>query len=243
MSGHDPSDYGRRFAEIYDTWFAAYDDEAITTLRDLAGGGRALELGIGTGRIAAPLKRQGVDVHGIDASAVMVAKLRGKPGGDSIPVTLGDLADVGVEGQFSLVFVVFNTFFVLLSQDDQVRCFRNVARHLTSDGVFLIEAFVPEMTRYSGRQTMRVISIGDREVRFEATQIDPVSQQVVSQQVTLTEQGAHLYPIRIRYAWPSELDLMAQMAGLRLQERWGGWRRTPVRADSATHISVYGRAT
>src|SRR5437867_1297081 len=139
MEDYDASTYGQRIAGVYDDWLPAYEDNVINTLANLARGGRALELGIGTGRIAPPLAARGIEVHGIDASPAMVAKLRAKPGGDAIPVTLGNLADVDAEGRFSLIFVVANTFFCLTSQEEQVRCFRHVTQHLTEDGVFVLE--------------------------------------------------------------------------------------------------------
>ncbi len=155
MEPYREETYGERFAGIYDDWYAEVDDATVATLRELAQGGRALELGIGTGRVALPLQQSGVEVHGIDASEAMVARLRAKPGGERIPVTLGNFADVAVEGQFSLIYVLVNTFFVLLTQDEQVRCFENVARHLTPEGAFLIEVFVPDLTRFADRQAVR----------------------------------------------------------------------------------------
>lgn len=233
--------YGEHIAEIYDEWFHDYDEVAIAALADLANGRRALELGIGTGRIALPLVQHGIEVHGIDASEAMVAKLHAKPGGESIPVRFGNFADVAVEGEFSLIYVLFNTFFALLTQDEQIRCFENVAQHLTESGVFLIEAFVPDLSRFDNQQTVRAIGIGDRAVRLEASQLDPVSQQVSSQHIVLTEEGVRLYPVKLRFAWPSELDLMARIAGLRLDHRWASWDRTPFSAESKAHISVYGQ--
>jgi SAM-dependent methyltransferase len=242
MEPYAEETYGERIAGVYDDWYAGVDEASVTTLRELAQGGRALELGIGTGRVALPLQQSGVQVHGIDASEAMVAKLRAKPGGDRIAVTLGNFADVAVEGQFSLIYVLFNTFFALLSQDEQVRCFENVARHLSPDGAFVIEAFVPDLTRFDRRQTVRVVSVGHDQVRIEASQLDPVGQQVMSQQVALTEKGLRLYPVKLRFAWPSELDLMARLAGLQLRHRWGSWKRTPFSEESSQHISVYGHA-
>lgn len=242
MDTYKEDSYGERVAGVYDDWYAEYDDNTLVTLRELAQGGRVLELGVGTGRIALPLQRSGVEVHGIDASEAMVAKLRAKPGGESITVRLDNFADVAVEGQFSLIYVLFNTFFALLTQDEQVRCFENVARHLSADGDFVIEAFVPDLTRFDGRQTVRAIRVGNDEVRLDASQLDPVSQQVMSQHIVLTEKGVRLYPVKLRYAWPTELDLMAQLAGLQLRHRWNSWKRTPFSEDSNKHISVYRHA-
>ena len=183
-----------------------------------------------------------VDVHGIDASPAMVAKLRAKPGGDRVPVTMGNFADVNVEGDFSLIFVVFNTFFGLLTQEDQVCCFRNVARHLAPDGVFLIEAFVPDPTRFSGGQAVMANMVMTDQIKLDVSRHEPTEQRVISQQIFITASGIKLYPVQTRYAWPSELDLMARLAGLRLRHRWGGWSREPFTAESIKHISVYERA-
>ena len=242
MESYGAETYGERIAGIYDDWYGAFDDATVATLGELAQGGRALELGIGTGRVALPLQQSGVEVHGIDASEAMVARLRAKPGGESLPVSLGDFAEVDVEGEFSLVYVLVNTFVGLLTQDDQVRCFQNVARHLSADGAFLIEAFVPDLTRFEGGQAVRAIRVGNDEVRFEVSQLDPASQCVTSQQVALTEEGVRLYPVKLRYAWPAELDLMARLAGLHLRHRWDSWKRTPFTELSGKHISVYGNA-
>jgi SAM-dependent methyltransferase len=242
MEPYREETYGERFAGIYDDWYAGVDDVTVATLRELAQGGRALELGIGTGRVALPLQQSGLEVHGIDASEAMVAELRAKPGGESIPVTLGNFADVAVEGRFSLIYVLVNTFFALLTQDEQVRCFENVARHLTVEGVFLIEVFVPDLTRFADRQTVRARQVGLDQVRLEASNLDAVTQQIRTQMVVLTGEGVRLYPVKLRFAWPAELDLMARLAGLRLRHRWEDWALTPFSARSSTHISVYGRA-
>jgi SAM-dependent methyltransferase len=200
-------------------------------------------LGIGTGRIALPLAKSGLPVHGIDASEAMISKLRAKPGGDRITVTTGNFADVEIEGEFSLVFVVFNTFFLLLSQSEQVRCFRNVARHLGKDGVFLLEAFVPDMTRFDRGQNVSATTVTVESVRLDVSKHDAIAQRVNSHHLFITEEGIKLYPIQIRYAWPSELDLMAQLAGLRLKWRWSGWQRESFTASSQKHISVYEKTS
>jgi SAM-dependent methyltransferase len=238
MSVTDP-DYGERVAGIYDEWYAGHEVAAVETLKQLAAGSPALELGIGTGRIALPLRQAGVEVHGIDISPAMVARLRAKPGGEAIPVTLGNFAEVGVDGQFSLIYVLFNTLFQLLTQDEQVRCFENAARHLAPGGAFVVEAFVPDLSRFTGRQAVRAIAVSGAEVRFEASSHDPVAQQVTTQHAVLTEQGVRLYPVKVRYAWPAELDLMARLAGLRLKHRWGNWAQSDFTADSGKHVSVY----
>jgi SAM-dependent methyltransferase len=246
MRGYDASTYGDRFADLYDDTVppaVQADTEAtVAFLAANAGEGPLLELGVGTGRIALPLAERGYEVHGIDASQAMVAKLRAKPGGERIRVTLGDFAGAGVEGTFSLVFVVFNTLFGLATQEDQVRCFANVARRLTTDGVFVIEAFVPDLTRFSHDQRAGAERVERDQVVLEASQHDRVMQSVSSALIVLGENRVRILPIRVRYAWPAELDLMARLAGLRLRERWGGWRREPFTAASVRHVSVYERA-
>jgi len=244
MEGYRPETYGDRIADVYDAIMADLPDpgDCADRLAELAGPGPALELGIGTGRVALPLAARGVEVHGIDASAAMVEQLRAKPGGDTIPVTMGDFADVPVGGSYPLVYVVFNTFFALLSQDDQVRCFAGVARRLTQDGVFVLTAFVPDLSLYSGGQSVRAHSLGLDHVRLDAARHDPVTQRVDFQHVLLTADGIRFLPGALRYAWPAELDLMARLAGLRLRGRWGGWRREPFDADSGLHVSVYEHA-
>ncbi len=242
MDDYSYETYGQRIAGTYDDWYGGYDPAAIDALHELAQVGRALELGIGTGRIALPLTQAGIEVHGIDASVAMLAQLRAKPGGDRIPVTLGDMADVAVEGEYALIYVVFNTFYALLTQGEQVRCFGNVARHLVPTGSFVVEAFVPDLTRFSGHQALRTVDLTENRVRLDATTHDPVTQQLVSQHVVLTEQGIRLYPVRLRYVWPAEFDLMAQLAGLQLRHRWGSWSKAAFTADSGRHISVYRHA-
>ncbi|HSB12147.1 MAG TPA: methyltransferase domain-containing protein [Blastocatellia bacterium] len=241
MKEYIASTYGDHLADVYDEWFASYEEATIDTLAELAGGGPVLELGIGTGRIALPLAARGVEVHGIDASEAMVAKLRARPGGDSIPVTMGNLADVQVEGEFSLVFIAFNTIFALLTQEEQVRCFHNVARHLKEGGAFLTEAFVPDMKRFTGGQDLRTYAVTTEHVSLQASQHDSVHQRLKSQFVVIRNDRVRLYPVEIRYCWPSELDLMAQLAGLRLRNRWGGWTRGEFTSASEKHISVYER--
>ena len=241
---YGPDTYGRRWADVYDERFeprfARDTVEAVAFVLGIVGGGRALELGIGTGRVALPLAEQGVRVHGIDASKEMVARLRRKPGGRRIPVTMGDFERVAVQGRFDLVYVVFNTIFALLSQEAQVRCFAGVARRLEPGGAFVVQAFVPDLTRFEQDQRVGAFGVGLDDVTFEATVHDPVSQRISSQIVAMTSEGrVRLDPVEIRYAFPSELDLMARLAGLRLKERWGNWRRDPCTSDSTAHVSVY----
>jgi SAM-dependent methyltransferase len=242
FNNYAESTYGENVAEVYDEWYTDFDPQAVTTLADLAGGGRALELGIGTGRIALPLYQAGVEVHGIDASPAMINKLKSKPGGEEIQIHQGNFADVAVEGEFDLIYIVFNTFFALTTQEQQVRCFANAANHLSPNGTFLVKAFVPDMARYDREQTVRVNAIEEKAVRLETSQIDPVLQQITSQTIFLTEAGIRMYPVMLRYAWPAELDLMAELAGLTLRHRWGNWQKDEFNKQSSFHISVYGLA-
>ena len=236
---YNEATYGDSIADAYDSLYPGAPVEMIDTLKDLAGPGPALELGIGTGRIALPLISRGVEVHGIDASEAMVARLRARPGGERIPVTLGNFAGVGVDETYSLIFVVFNTFFTLASQEEQIECFANVARRLRHGGLFVIEAFIPDQARFTQGQVNKVTHIGFGEVRLEASLHDRLNQRTFSQHVVISEAGVKLYPIQVRYAWPAELDLMARLAGMRLRDRWSNWRREPLGSDSASHISVY----
>jgi SAM-dependent methyltransferase len=245
VKDYRPETFGERMAEVYDDWYGTRLAEAATPaavelLADLAAGGRVLELAIGTGRLALPLAARGLPVTGIDASEAMVAKLRAKPGGAAIPVTIGDFADVAVEGPFDLVFLAFNTLFNLTAQDDQVRCFQNVARRLSPRGVFVVEAFVPDLVGLA-RQSVRAVHTTVDGAILEASVHDPVAQVVRYQYIVIGPDGTRLYPVPQRYAWPSELDLMARLAGLELRERWAGWDRAPFTATSASHVSAYGR--
>ncbi|MGO9451669.1 MAG: class I SAM-dependent DNA methyltransferase [Candidatus Binataceae bacterium] len=242
MSTYDESTYGELNADIYDQWTGVPPgnaDQVVEVLAALAGKRRVLELGIGTGRIALPLAARGFKVSGIDASPKMVEKLREKPGGDAIPAAIGNFADVKVPGRFSLIHVVFNTFYGLLSQEDQLRCFSQVARHLTDDGAFLIDALIPDMTLYDRGQRLMVRHIDTERAILVFSKVDVVKQSVQGAQIFLEPQGTRFYPIELRYVWPAELDLMARLAGMRLRERWGGWNREPFTASSKSHISVY----
>jgi SAM-dependent methyltransferase len=244
MEGYGAKTYGDLIAEVYDHLHVGrHDTDAcVELLAGLAREGPVLELGVGTGRVALPLAARGLQVHGIDASEAMVERLRAKPGGETVRVTLGDFAEVPVTGTFRLVFVVFNTLFALPSQDDQVRCLARVAERLGDGGAFVVEAFVPDPARLAQRQELTVDDVGLDHVGLTATHRDPVAQRIDSQHVVLTAGGVRLYPVSIRYTWPSELDLMGRLAGLRLRERWAGWRREPFGADGTTHVSVYERA-
>ena len=242
MDRYEPAmSFGRETADIYDDAPRGDEDEAVAFLAELAGDGPALELAIGTGRIALPLAARGIRVDGIDLSPEMVAKLREKPGGDALSVTMGDFAAVPVEGSYPLIYLVYNTFHNLLTQDDQVRCFENVAAHLTDRGVFVVEAGVPnDLHRLSGDQYVHAEELGLDEVWLDIGRHDPVGQRHEETHVRLRAEGVQLFPIVQRYTWPSELDLMARIAGLRLRERWDGWNHEPF-TSTGNVVSVYGR--
>jgi SAM-dependent methyltransferase len=244
MDKYGPETYGEQVADVYDEWYRMPHDERqeCSTLAELAGAGRALELGIGTGRIALPLAARGVDVHGIDSSPAMLEQLRAKPGGDRITTTLGNMADVDVDGEFSLVFVSFNTFFMLTSQAEQVRCFRNVAAHLAPGGRFLVRAFIPDTSRIERGEHVSVREAGMHRVRLDASVYDALEQRVDTTQVRIEPDGIRFVHAKLRFAPPSELDLMAQLAGLELESRWESFDRTPFTAASAFAVSLYRRA-
>ena len=241
MHDYNEATYGNTIAEIYDELYQTdtATKAAVAFLAEHARQGPALELGIGTGRIALPLAEAGVRIQGIDASEAMVARLRAKAGGARIPVRMGSIASIPGDDQFSVIFTVFNTFFGLATQEEQVACFQSVAAHLALDGVFVMEAFVPDISRFIKNQTTWVSDVGLKHVCLDAAIHEPISQRVRLQHVVLSESGIRFYPVVFRYAWPSELDLMAKLAGLRLRERWGGWNREPYTAQS--HVSVYER--
>lgn len=241
MHGFDPSAYGRHWAGVYDDWYPPLtdDDPMVVTLADLTGDGAALELGVGTGRVALPLTRRGIEVHGIDASGEMLERLHAKAGADEVPVTVGDITEVDVGRRFSLVFGVFNVVFNLLTQEAQVRLFENAARHLEPGGALVIETFVPDPERLGGVPPTTARRVEADEVVLNATRHDPVEQRIDSALVVLRADGTEILPVPIRYAWPAELDLMARLAGLRLRARWDDWRRAPFTAGGGFAVSVY----
>jgi SAM-dependent methyltransferase len=210
-------------------------DPAVSFLAGLARSGTALELGIGTGRVALPLSRRGVRVHGIDLSPAMVARLRAKPGADDIGVTIGDFASTRVEGTFGLAYLVYNTISNLTTQDGQVACFRNAAAHLEPGGCFVIEVGVPSLQRLPPGETIRAFAISPGYLGFD--EYDVVRQGLVSHHYRVADGTVTSIPFR--YAWPAELDLMAQLAGMTLRERWSSWNREPFTAASRSHVSVW----
>ena len=212
-------------------------DPAVDVLAELAGGGDALEFGIGTGRIALPLSRRGVPVHGIDMSRAMVAGLRAKPGGEAIGATVGDFATTRVAGTFAVAYLVFNTINNLTTQDAQVACFRNAAAHLAPGGCFVVEVGVPDLRRLPPGQDAVPFHIGPTRWAFDT--YDVVSQAMSSHYVTIVDGSAEYRSVPFRYVWPSELDLMARLAGLRLRHRWEDWTRAPFTQESSGHVSVW----
>src|SRR5580700_6005217 len=237
----DDGYFGERIAATYDSADGMFDPALVDTVADvlagLAGGGRALELGIGTGRIALPLARRGVPVHGIDLSRAMVARLRAKPGGDAIGVTIGDFATTRVDGTFSLAYLVFNTINNLTTQQAQVACFRNVAAHLEPGGCFVIEVGVPELRRLPPGQNVVPFHVSPTRWAFDI--YDTATQAMSSNYVTVDGGRGQYRSIPFRYVWPAELDLMAQLAGMRLRDRWEGWTREPFTSESGQHVSVW----
>jgi SAM-dependent methyltransferase len=234
--------FGERVAEGYDESSAdmfepGVVDPVVDFLAGLAGHGAALELGIGTGRIALPLARRGVRVHGIDLSAAMVARLRAKPGADRIGVTIGDFATTTVEGSFSVAYLVFNTIMNLTTQDGQVACFQNVAAHLAPGGCFVIEVGVPALQRLPPGETVRPFDVTPTHLGFD--EYDVASQGLISHHYSVVDGNLDVVSMPFRYVWPSELDLMARMAGMTLRERWSGWKREPFTSDSSKHVSVW----
>jgi len=240
-----PEDYfGEEVAARFDERYADLAEPAVVEpmvdfLTERAGGGAALELGIGTGRIALPLARRGVRVHGIELSEAMVARLRAKPGADEIGVTIGDFATTRVEGTFTLAYLVANTIMNLTTQEEQVACFRNVAAHLEPGGCFVIEVGVPGLRRLPPGETFQLFDVSPRHVGFD--EYDVARQGLVSHHYWIEGDKVEVFSPPFRYVWPSELDLMAQLAGMTLRERYAGWKREPFTSESEKHVSVWER--
>jgi SAM-dependent methyltransferase len=224
-----------------DMFSATTIDPVVDVLAGLAGNRPALEFAIGTGRIALPLAQRGVEVHGIELSRAMVDRLRAKPGGADIPVTIGDMAHTRVDGEFGVVFLVFNTISNLTSQQDQVDCFRNAAAHLAPGGCFVIENGVPSLRNLPPGQEAVPFLISPERVGFDTYR--PATQQMVSHHIILTGERPEYRAVPFRYVWPSELDLMAQLAGMRLRNRWQDWTGTPFTDDSTRHVSIWEKVS
>ncbi len=212
-------------------------DPTVEFLAGLAGGAAVLELGIGTGRIALPLARRGVEVHGIDLSPDMVAKLREKPGGEAIPVTIGDFSTTKAEGTFSLAYVAWNSIMNLRTQDAQAACVRNAAAHLEPQGRFVVEIMVPGLQKLPPGETFLPFDVSPEHVGFD--EYDLVHQRLTSHHYHPEHGEYATFPGR--YIWPAELDLMARLAGLSPRERWGGWQHEPFTSESRSHVSVYDK--
>ena len=239
---HDDGYFDEHVAARYDDseeemFDPAVVDPVVDFLVKLAGTGRALELGIGTGRIALPLAQRGVPVHGIDLSKAMVARLRAKPGAEDISATIGDFATTTVEGTFSVAYVVFNTIMNLTTQDEQVACFQNVAAHLERGGCFVIEVGVPELRRLPRGETFVPFDVSPTHLGFDEYEV--ASQGLISHHYSVVDGKLEVNSVPFRYVWPSELDLMARLAGMTLRERWSGWKREPFTSESTKHVSVW----
>ena len=245
MKGFDPaSSFGPRVAATYDDNPRGDEEAAATFLSDLAQGRRALELAIGTGRIALPLAAKGIQVDGIELSAPMVERLRAKPGGDQINVTIGDMSIATTGQHYGLVYLVYNTIFNLLTADDQIRCFENAARHLAAGGYFVVETAVPHAWITPGKSDyVHAEHVGIDTILLDVARYDPVTQLLEESHVSLTASGVTFSPIVGRLITPGEMDLMARIAGMRLIERFATWERTVFDAHSNAHISVYGLDT
>lgn len=229
--------YDASSTEMFDP---AVVDPTVDFLVPLAGDGDALELGIGTGRIALPLSQRGVRVHGIELSEAMAARLRAKPGADGIGVTIGDFATTRVDGTFRLAYLVFNTINNLTTQDQQVECFRNVAAHLESGGCFVIEVGIPDLQRLPPGETVRPFTVTPTRLGFD--EYDIARQGLISHHYWVDGDQFRTVSMPFRYVWPSELDLMARIAGMVLRERWSGWKREPFTSESTSHVSVWEKS-
>ncbi len=241
---HDDGFFDEQVAATYDEsegdMFAADAIEPVVDLlAELAGDGRALELGIGTGRIALPLAQRDVEVHGIELSTAMVARMRAKPGGDAIPVTIGDFATTTVDGSFSVAYLVFNTIMNLTTQAAQVACFRNATAHLEPGGTFVVEVMLPELQRLPPGETFRAYNVTGTS--WSIDEYDVANQGLISHHVEVIDGTVDRLSIPFRYVWPAELDLMAQLAGLTLRDRWAGWQREPFTSDSTKHVSIWAK--
>ena len=237
-NGYFGEDVAATYDESSDEMFdPAVVDPTVDFLAELAGSGRALELGIGTGRIALPLAARGVRVHGIELSRAMADRLRAKPGGERIGITIGDFATAKADGTFPLAYLVFNTIMNLTTQAGQVACFRNVAEHLEPGGRFVIEVGVPELRRLPHGE--RFVVFDGRETHWGIDEYDVANQGLISHHFRVFDGRVERSSGPFRFVWPSELDLMAQLAGLELRERWAGWKREPFTSESRQHVSVW----
>jgi SAM-dependent methyltransferase len=239
---HDDGYFDERVAARYDETYAhqfraEVVEPVVDLLAELAGEGRALELGVGTGRIALPLAQRGVPVHGIELSRAMADRLLAKPGAEAVGVTIGDFSSTRVDGSFRLAYILVNTIMNLTSQEAQVACFRNVAAHLERGGSFVVEVLVPELQRLPPGDTHRVFRAEERHWGID--EYDVARQGLISHHFLEIDGRLERRSIPFRYVWPGELDLMAQLAGMRLRDRWSGWNREPYLSESTKHVSVW----
>jgi SAM-dependent methyltransferase len=239
--------YGDDFAEVYDELYADRDDPRAVSevLAALAGNGSVLEFGIGTGRLALPLSERGLKVYGIDNSQKMLLRLKAKPGAEQIVAVHGDCVEdlVEREGFFSLVFFAFSTIFQFLSQEIQVQCFRNAARHLRPGGVFVVETFIHDRSRWRDEQEVSVVNVAQDFASVRVGLLDPASQIINTQRMDFTPNGVSFLPNKIRFIYPSEMDLMARLAGFRMRERWSDWTGEPFTSKSGTQVVVYEKVS
>ena len=239
MKGLTDTTYGDAIADLYDEMHAIPAGDAVALIAELAGGGRVLELGVGTGRVALPLAARGLEVHGVDVSDAMLDRLRSKPGADRVRIVKGDFSEAIAGEDFATAFVAFNTFFAIASQEKQKKCFATVSKQLRKGGTFAIEVFVPDPSRFEGGQSLRTGGISAEHVVLEATRSDRNAQILDAQLVVISTRGTRLIPLRLRYAYPAELDLMAELAGMRLRDRFASWSRAPFTQTSMMHVSIY----
>ena len=239
-SAFDPSEYGRHIADVYDDVYADLSpDDAVRCLAELARGGSVLELGIGSGRIALPLAATGLQVDGIEGSPDMVEQLRRKPGGRDLLVEIGDFATTTTGRRYALVVLAFNTINALPSQEAQVQTFRNAAAHLEPGGAFIVENWVPDVAAFHRGRAVRVHEVGAQQVLIDVAELHPADQRMTTTKLSFTPDGVRLLPANHRYVWPAELDLMARLAGLHLEDRWEDWTRRPFTDSSRAYVAVY----
>ncbi|GED10751.1 class I SAM-dependent methyltransferase [Cellulosimicrobium cellulans] len=242
MSGWDSQTYGRRWSSIYDGLPWPEPTETVDFLMDWTGAGRVLELAIGTGRVAIPLAARGVEVEGLDTSQEMIDVLRSKPGGENLTVHQGDIGRFALDRTYSMAFLILNTIYALQSQEEQISCFESTAAVVEPGGHFVVEAFMPDPTRFRRNSWTQVHDIGLEHVVIEADKHDPSTQQILEQHIHIRDGKIELFPAFLRYIWPSEMDLMARLAGFTLVERFGSWTREKFSARSGQYVSVYRRA-
>ncbi len=239
-SGFDPSEYGRHIAQVYDELHADLSpDAAVAAIAGYANGGAVLEFGIGTGRIALPLAATGLHVDGIDGSPEMVEQLRRDDAGRSLRVEIGDFSTTTLGRRYAVVVLAYNTINALPSQEAQVQTFRNAAAHLDPSGVFLVENWVPDIAGFHRGRAVRAHELAEGRVLVEVAELHPAAQRITATRLAFTTDGVRLLPVEHRYVWPAELDLMARLAGLHLEERWQDWDRGPFTDDSSTYVAVY----